>query len=240
MYRAHLTSIAAAALLAVSPLPGLGQTAGDAYEMVHIGASQMGGVARVYGARLGEDLGVSVQVWYRNANHSGAAAFLASAQGKIVDDADIVFVGMLPVAGHYEGYCLDSETDQPFNQTPQELRADIDGFLAELVQHADPAQKIVRIVLMDYAPRWKAMWEERGVVEDCAAAFMARNAQWTEAAAGYGIPVIDLTAAWFGPDGLGTAPEGYVMTSLTGNLTPEGEAAAAELVRAVGYAPLAE
>lgn len=240
MHKGHIVQLVAAAFLAASALPGFGQTTGESWDMVHIGVSQLGRVAQLYGERLGDDLGVQVNFWFRNARYSTAAEFLQSEEGKIVNDAEIVFVGMAPVAGRFEGYCLDTVTDQPYNQTPVELREDIDAFLAELVRHADPSKTIIRIVLHRRHPGWKAMWVERGTVEDCAAGWMERNAQWKEAAAAYGVPVIDLTAEWVGADGLGDAPQGYLMPGLTANITAEGAEAAAALVRAAGYAPLAE
>jgi hypothetical protein len=221
--------------------PNAPASAQDEWDLVYIGQSGMPEVTRLYGERIEADLGVSVRMWQRNSALIPFATIeLKSGEWSIVDDAEIVIVNMSTEFGRREGVCLDTQTEALYPQTPGELRAEIDDFLAELTRHVDPANAIIRIALLPINPGYKSIWIERDVVGECAAGKIALDEQWIEAAANYGIPVMNALVAWNGTDGKQDAPEEYYYNDSHHALTAEGSAKIAELLRAVGYAPLAQ
>jgi hypothetical protein len=214
-------------------------SAQDEWDLVYIGQSGLPEATRLYGERVAADLGVSVRMRQLNTSLIPFATIqLKNGQWSIVDDAEIVVVSMSQEFGRREGLCLDTRTTALYPQTPGELRGEIDDFLAELTRHVDPSKAIIRIALYPIWPLFKSIWVERDVVDECAAGKIALDEQWIEAAAEYGIPVVNALVAWNGPDGKQDAPDAYHTSH--GFLTPEGNAKFAELLSAAGYAPLAQ
>jgi len=70
-------------------------------------------------------------------------------------------------------------------------------------------------------PHLRKLWAERGVEADYVAAWIELNDQWRAGAAAYGFPVVDVQAAWNGPDGKIEVPREYFVDD-GGHLSPEG------------------
>jgi hypothetical protein len=234
----------AALCLALLSAPAFSQDApqGKDWDLVYIGRPGMAVAAQLFAERASTDLGVTVHVWQRTVTLLPfATQSLQSGAWSIVDGAKIVLVQGMPSFGRREGYCLDTIADTPYSQTSEALRVEVDAFLAELTRHVDPNTTMIRIALWPVPPGYKAVWAERDVVDDCVARWVALTAQWKEAAAQHGIPVVDLQGAWNGADGKGDAPAAYFEyeRGFHRALSQKGAAAAVGVMHALGYAPLA-
>ena len=209
-------------------------------DMVYIGASWMQHAANLFSQQAATDLGVKVNFWQRNTGGQVATATAKLAGGgqwDIVDDADIVFVMITGNFGRRVGYCLDTPSEEPFSESPEDLREDVEKFLAELDRNVDLTKTMVRIGLPAVKPHFRSQWVERDNVEKCSQAWSALLNQWREVAEDYSIPVIDVTHAWNGSDATAASPEEYFVRDRT-HLNEQGAEAVAELIRAGGYEPL--
>ncbi len=63
---------------------------------------------------------------------------------------------------------------------------------------------MVRIAAWGVPPYYRSIWEERGIVEECAAGWLALMQQWKQPAKEHGLELIDLATLWNGPDALGS------------------------------------
>jgi hypothetical protein len=238
--------LVAAAAVVVAGLPAMsaaGQEAtdstGETWDIVYIGASWLPEATRLLGEDIKADMGVDVAFAQRNEQIVRfATRKLQSGQWDIVKDAEVIVVSLTETTDG-AGYCLDSRDEAPYPTTPERFRADIDAFLSELTQRADPKSTIIRVTEQAALPHFKALWAERGVEEACLAGWMDLNAQWKEGAAAVGIPSVDFVAAWNGPDGAGDAPREYFVGD-GGHLSQQGARAAADVLREAGYGPLVQ
>ncbi|SMX25499.1 SGNH/GDSL hydrolase family protein [Boseongicola aestuarii] len=209
-------------------------------EMVYIGASWMQHAANLFSQQAAKDLGVKVNFWQRNTGGQVAIAtakLAAGGQWDIVDDADIIVIMITGNFGRRVGYCLDTPSENPFSEAPEDLREDVEEFLAELDRNVDLTKTMVRIGLPAVKPHFRSQWVERDNVSECSKAWSALLNQWREVAADYRIPVIDVTRAWNGSDATAASPEEYFVWDRT-HLNEQGAEAVAALIRAEGYAPL--
>ena len=239
MHRMQIIRKATAALLAVTALPGFGQTSDETLGLVYVGDSWLQPGLQQFAAAASDDLGVPVEIIQRNSNLVAfATKRLKSGQWNAVEDADIVLIQMSGNFGRRSGFCLDTVAEFAYSQTPEALRAETDAFFAELVKFVDPAEAMIRVTIWGVPPSFRAWWEERGVVDECAGGWVSLMQQWKEPAAQYGIAVIDLATAWNGQDGIAETPaslfrsDGYY-------LSDAGIASVVAQIRARGYAPLA-
>ena len=210
-------------------------------DMVYLGASWMQRAAFLFSQDAATDLGVKVNFWQRNAGGQVAIAtakLAAGGQWDIVDDADILLIMLTGNFGRRVGYCLDTPSEEPFSESPEQLRKEVEAFLAELDRNVDLTRTMVRIGLPAVKPHFKAQWVERDLVAECGREWNALLDQWREAAPGYGIPVIDVTRAWNGSEAILDSPAELFVADLV-HLNEQGAEAVAELIRAGGYAPLA-
>jgi hypothetical protein len=230
---------AAAVLVGMSAIPaGASDQSPEKWEIVYIGTSWLPEATRLFGEDIEADLGVDVTLGQRNEGDVGfAARKLRDGQWDIVKDAEVIVVSIYETT-RTPGYCTDASGDTPFRVPPERFRADIDAFLSELTRLANPETTLIRLSTQAVLPHFRELWAERGVEADCVAAWIELNDQWRAGAAAYGIPVVDVQAAWNGPDGKIEAPREYFVDD-GGHLSPEGARAAADLMRETGYAPRA-
>lgn len=213
---------------------------GETWDLVYLGESWLPDASREYATLMGNDLGITVQPSYQHPSFASPPLGALQQQLYLLDvvkDAEVITIHLDPHYPGASGYCEEAGGDQAYPLSAEEFRAQVDAFLAELTNRADPQETIIRIVTSAVLPVVKTVWLERDLFEECLAGWMELNEQWDEGAAAYGIPVVDTLTAWNGPDGLEDAPPEYFSDG--GHLSAEGYAAVAELMRALGYAPLA-
>ncbi len=225
-------------LICTAPQTLNAQEKAEKLDLVYIGQSWLqSGLPSIANA-ISEDLGVPVKIWQRNSTLVPfATKMLNSPQGNVIDDAEIVLVQMSGTFGRRSGYCLDTNADYAFSQSPEELRAETDKFFAELAQHVDPKEVMVRVAVWGVPPYYRSIWEERGFVDECAAGWSEIMEQWRQPAEEHGIKVIDLMELWNGPGAQEKAPSHYFGRKDI-YLTEDGIASIVELIREIGYEPL--
>jgi hypothetical protein len=240
----RLLSRGAALLLCMSVIPPFAKASPSStdqkWSIVYIGSSWLPEATRLFGEDIKSDLGVDVSLRQLNVERLAVAADKLR-QGKwewaAVKNADVIVVSVTEHHGS-PGFCTDTTSDTPYAMTPEQYRTKIDGFLSALIRRASPKTTIIRITTQAVLPHFRELWRERGVEKQCLAGWMELNAQWKEAAASFGVPVVDVLAAWNGKDGARDAPRAYFGDD-GGHLSEAGSRAAAELLRSDGYAPLA-
>ena len=228
-------------LLGISAAPAISQAeqADDEFNVIYLGASWMQRASYLFSQQAAVDLGVDVNFIQRNASNLRFATeqLANNIQWAVVNEADILIIMIAGPVGRREGYCLDTPSDTPRSDSVEQLGLELDAFLTELTHHVDPTKIMVRIGLPAVKPHFKAIWVERGVVDECARVWQARRDVWREAAARYCIGLIDVMRLWNGPDGTIDSPiELYVADNV--HLNEEGAKVVAEIIRSTGYAPL--
>lgn len=220
-------------------MPGALAAEGEAWDLVYIGDSWLPEASRIFGQHIEADLGVEVRMWQRNAARAlFATSKMKNGEWELLRDAEVIVVHLDGPTSVEGGFCLNVDGERGYGIEPEAFRAEADAFLSELTRLADPETTIIRIGLIAILPGMVDLWAERDVVEECTAGWIALNQQWTDAAAAHGIATVDVLAAWNGPDGTRDAPVSYFRDEI-GHMSDEGAAAAAALMRAMGYAPLA-
>lgn len=146
----------------------------------------------------------------------------------------------MPIAMYQNKQCGGDDGENCYRQRVEQLRQDLDAFLAELTALADPSQVVVRTVLRGSIPAFYGEGVGEGFVQDFSEAEMqalikymlAANEVVRQATAAHGIPAVDLPAT-LQPDGPDTPPASEYLLML--GLSEAGDQEVADLLRQAGY-----
>lgn len=206
-----------------------GQSRDETWTVVYIGDSTLPIATRVYAEKLKEEFGVDVFVTQRGTGYlEGATRMLQSHQGNVIRDAKVVVVA-ITISNDRPGYCTDTNGDQPFNTETEALSVLMDHFLANLTSLADPETALILIANEQVVPAIRELLVERSVEEQCIQAFQRINADWSSAAAKYGVTLVDFFETWHGPDGKSQPPRSFYLPDGV-HLSNQGAEAAAALL----------
>ena len=182
------------------------------WTVVYVGGSWLPDATRMFSEYLTQDLGVGA-IFTERRNYALLAPATQSLDSgsrnwDVLSDAQVIVVH-IEEATDTPGYCTDTAAETPYRTTPGAYRRDIDAFLTALTKHASPKETAIRVATHAALPHFRGLWRERGVEEQCLAGLMELNAQWKDAAASFGVQVVDVFAAWNGADGARDAPRKY-------------------------------
>jgi hypothetical protein len=218
-----------------------------AWDYVVLGDSVASTFPRHYADHIEADLGVEVTThhWYR-ADQSSAAMLRALRDYEDVRsdirEAEVVtfFVSpkhlQWPAADYDAGTCGGSDNQDCLREALALLKADTDAIITEILALRSTSDAIIRTMTY-YNPRVNA-WNTEGSFGDLNPYWVAHNEYLIQAASEHNIPVVRVDLAFNGPN-LDEDPsdKGYVSDGWHPN--PEGAALIAELLRELGYEPLA-
>jgi hypothetical protein len=217
------------------------------WDYVVLGDSIASTFPRHYADHIEADLGVEVAVHYRNRASQGSTSMLRSLRDHEELRSDIREAEVLtfyvsvkhiqwPTTEYRAGTCGGPDNQDCLREALALLKADTDAILAEILSLRSTDDTIIRAMTY-YNPRVSAFSQD-GSFEDLNSYWVAHNEYLIQAASEHNIPVARVDLAFNGPN-LDEDPsdKGYVSDGTHPN--PEGAALIAEVIRELGYEPLA-
>jgi hypothetical protein len=211
----------------------------DQWDYVMLGSSFTWGVGPFLAEHLENDLGVKVEVHDYTVGSQDPFGLISALKVRppvleAVQEAEMITLcigGKSPPPSTVEvcsgsGGGVNTDLIQGF-------RENYDALLDELALHADPSEKLVRVLTM-YNPTY-ADWKAAGSYAACQPLWEDLNEQIVESATAHGYQVVDVYSLFNGEDHQEDPREkGWI--GLDGEHTSEaGQAAIADLIRSAGY-----
>lgn len=229
----------------------------DEWDLVLFSDSSGWGVADRYAAYLEEDLDVTVRVHDLSGPALSAGTVLAALRAEeeghplpsdvpdLVRKAEVVVFYGNPVESISESHpgdwnCVSSKAPYANDCAPETFeayRADLEAIYQEILRLRGDAPTLIR-AFDAYNPLY-SVYREHGVYEECTACWENYNAAIHQAAAAYRVPVARVFDSFNGPSHDEDPREkGYIGDDGV-HTTGAGRDVIAELLRELGYEPVA-
>jgi len=173
------------------------------FDILILGFSQAWGLGDALKPGIESELGVAVNIHDRSVGSQTGEQLRQSLQSNeqlqvLVREAEMVTINIAGTAG---GFCMGQpEEPEAYGSTsPTEFEEDYGAMLDALLEVTDPDAALLRVFTVYYADTW-GYWERDGVTDVCQAALAETNDSIRRAAEERGITVLDLGAAFHGPD----------------------------------------
>jgi hypothetical protein len=218
------------------------------WDYVELGGSVLCTFGSRYAEHIEADLGVEVTMhtWCRGSHTSTQLLSLLRDNQQLRSDLHEAEVVTFPVSVRYlkdpiraygDGTCGGPDNQDCLREALTLYKKDVDAIIAEMLSLRSTSDTI--ICSMTYYNWLVNDWKERGYFDDLNPYWVACNEYFAQAASENNIPVARVDLAFNGPD-LDEDPsdKGYLLDDGQ-HPNQEGIALMAELVRELGYDPLA-
>jgi lysophospholipase L1-like esterase len=201
-----------------------------------------------YAARIGEDLGVEVEIQNLAVGGESTRSLLTNVQKypwyrEPLQEAEVILIsvggGDLPrMEKRFFGGddCGGADNQDCLRQQLEESRAEWDALLDEIASLANPRETLIRPIIPRILEYYARVYKDQpGDVEAYNSYVVALYEHMARSCAERGIPVLDLYALYDGPDADPSLPE-IAGTGDGVHVSNEGDAIIADLLRDLGYA----
>lgn len=237
----------AQAVPTATPVPPTATPEALSWDYVQLGGSVMCTFGSRYAEHIEADLGVEVTLHSccRPSHHSTQLLSLLRNNQELRSDLYEAEVVTFPVSVRYlkdpiqaygAGTCGGPDNQDCLRKALTLYKKDVDAIIDEMLSLRSTSDTIIRS--MTYYNWWVNDWKELGYFDDLNPYWMACNQYLVQAASEHHIPIARVDLAFNGPN-LDEDPsdKGYLSDGQHPN--QEGIALMAELMRELGYEPLA-
>jgi hypothetical protein len=230
-----------------TPVPPTATPEALSWDYVQLGGSVLCTFGSRYAKHIEADLGVEVTMhtWCRGSHTSTQLlSLLRDNQGLRSDlyEAEVVTFPVSvrylkdPIRAYGDGTCGGPDNQDCLREALTLYKKDVDAIIAEMLSLRSTSDTIIRS--MTYYNWLVNDWKELGYFDDLNPYWVACNQYFVQAASEHNIPVARVDLAFNGPN-LDEDPsdKGYLSDGQHPN--HEGIALMAELIRELGYEPLA-